>query len=197
MWELFQQMMMEKITPNQLYLLYAIKNKISVPQINQHLEVKGLIELKHIVIEGGDVSITPVGVKTMVKYSNYFIKAKKKTNMQLMGKSFLDKINKYRDIFPSGKLPSGKPGRVNVRTLEQNFRWFFDNYDFSWEEILKATKQYVNAYEDTDYLYMKTSQYFISKEDKNKIKTSELADYCDMLREGITPEKHHFKDNVV
>ena len=133
----------------------------------------------------------------MVKYSNYFIKAKKKTNMQLMGKSFLDKINKYRDIFPSGKLPSGKPGRVNVRTLEQNFRWFFDNYDFSWEEILKATKQYVNAYEDTDYLYMKTSQYFISKEDKNKIKTSELADYCDMLREGITPEKHHFKDNVV
>ena len=84
-----------------------------------------------------------------------------------------------------------------MRTLEQNFRWFFENYDFSWDEVLKATKLYVNEYEDTDYLYMKTSQYFISKEDKQKIKTSELADYCDMLREGITPQKHHFKDNVV
>ena len=35
-----------------------------------------------------------------------------------MGKGFLDNINKYRDMFPARKLPSGKPGRQNVRTLE-------------------------------------------------------------------------------
>ena len=44
---------------------------------------------------------------------------------------------------------------------------------------------------------MKTSQYFITKEDKSKTKHSELADYCDMVREGIDPEDSHFKEKVV
>ena len=57
---------------------------------------------------------------------------------------------------------------------------------------------YVNEYESKDYMYMKTSQYFICKADKNKIKVSELADYCDMIRDGVTLDtKEHFKENVV
>ena len=56
--------------------------------------------------------------------------------------------------------------------------------------------QYVDQYEQNDYKYMKTSQYFIAKEDKTKVKYSELADYCDMIREGLEPEQY-FKEKVV
>ena len=44
---------------------------------------------------------------------------------------------------------------------------------------------------------MKTSQYFISKQDKHKVKISELADYCDMIRDGIQDSHDHFKETVV
>ena len=44
---------------------------------------------------------------------------------------------------------------------------------------------------------MKTSQYFVAKQDKNKVKYSELADYCDMIHEGVEPEDKHFKEKVV
>jgi len=114
-----------------------------------------------------------------------------------MGKKFATKLNEYREIFPAGKLPSGKPARVNVRTLENSFRWFFETYDFSWDEIIDATRMYVNEYRDAQYMYMKTSQYFVAKEDKNKVKSSDLADYCDMIRDGVSTEDDHFKENVV
>jgi GH18 family chitinase len=62
---------------------------------------------------------------------------------------------------------------------------------------MKATKMYVNEYRDADYLYMQTSQYFISKQDKHKVKHSRLADYCDLIIEGINTEDDHFKEKVV
>jgi hypothetical protein len=190
-------MMKDKITPNQLMLLCSLKNKISIPQINLKKDLDDLTEKKYIErIEKG-VKTTDLGNLLITKYDNIFIKAKKKTNIQLMGKDFNKKLNEYRMLFPSGKLPSGKPARVNVKTLENGFRWFFENYDHTWEDILKATAQYVNEYEDKQYMYMKTSQYFLSKEDKSKIKTSELADYCDMLKEGFENKESYFKERIV
>ena len=92
---------------------------------------------------------------------------------------------------------AGKPARNNVKALGENFRWFFETYDYSWDEIIKATRMYVNEYRDKDYLYMQTSQYFISKQDKHRVKHSTLADYCDMIIDGIDTEEEHFKENVV
>ena len=143
------------------------------------------------------VDLTDKAKKIIIKFENYFVKAKKRTTIQLMGKDFAEKLNLYRKIFPAGKLPSGKPARVNVKTLENSFRWFFENYDFTWDEIIKATKMYVNYYEDRQYMYMKTSLYFVGKEDKSKIKSSELADYCDMIKDGVKPQDNPFKEKVV
>ena len=56
---------------------------------------------------------------------------------------------------------------------------------------------YVNEYRDKDYKYMVTSQYFVCKQDKNKVKSSPLADYCDLIKEGIDTEDKHFKEKVV
>ena len=44
---------------------------------------------------------------------------------------------------------------------------------------------------------MKTSQYFISKQDKHKVKHSELADYCDLIKEGLDDDDFIFNEKVV
>jgi len=201
MWELLQKILKENITPNQLLLLYSINERISVPQINPMSQVGFLVKegyvAQHKKENKTSYTVTTSGRGIIRKYDNYFVRAKKKTNIQLMGKDFADKLENYRNVFPPGKLPSGTPARQNIRSLETAFRWFFECYDFTWEEIIKASRMYVNEFEDKEYLYMKNSQYFISKQDKNKIKHSDLADYCDMIRDGIIDQPNHFKDNVV
>jgi hypothetical protein len=197
MWEIFQKLLQDKITPNQLMLLYAFDKSVGVPQINPDLELRGLIKEEYIVKVGDKYSITLAGKKVMIKYDNYFVKAKKKTSIQLMGKNYTVAVQNYREMFPAMKLPSGKPARVNVKTLIDCFRWFFENYDYTFDQIYAATRKYLNEYEDNGYMYMKTSQYFIVKTTQTKEKVSELADYCDMIREGTDDDTQHFKENVV
>ena len=197
MWEIFQKITEEKITPNQMLLLYSIKEKTQVPILQPKDELPNLIQQGFVERVESLYSLTPKAKLLITKLDNYFVKSKKKTNIQLMGKDFTAKIEEYRNIFPAGKLPSGKPGRQNVKALAENFRWFFETYDHSWEAVIKATKMYVNEYRATDYKYMMTSQYFISKQDKHKVKHSELADYCDMINDGVQTAVHHFKEKVV
>ena len=201
MWELLQKILKENITPDQLLLLYSIDERISVPQINPKSQIGFLVKEGYVDQHKKEnklsYTITKEGKSIIRKYNNYFIKAKKKTNIQLMGKDFAQKLEEYRNIFPAGRLPSGKPGRQNVRSLETAFRWFFENYEFTWDEIMKASRMYVNEFEDIQFLYMKNSQYFVSKQDKHKVKQSDLADYCDMIKDGVIDQPNHFKDRVV
>ena len=196
MWELFQKILREKLSPNQALILFGMKQGISLPQtLKSDKDV--LVNLGYLNLEDGTYILTPQAKLFVVKLDNYFIKAKKKTDIQLMGKDFVDKIHTYREIFPAKKLPSGNPARNNVKALGENFRWFFETYDHTWDDIIKATRMYVNEYRDADYLYMQTSQYFISKQDKHRVKHSRLADYCDMIVDGVSTEDEHFKENVV
>lgn len=197
MWEIFQKILKDKITPNQLMLLYAFDQSLGVPQIDAHSELRGLITEKYMVKKGDHYKITPLGKVKMRKYDNYFNKAKKRTSEELMGKDFDANITKYRELFPRQKLPSGKPARQNVKTLTDGFRWFFDNFDYTWAEVHNATRKYLNSYEDDGYMYMKNSQYFIVKTLSNKERVSELADYCDIIREGTDDDIKHFKEKVV
>jgi predicted transcriptional regulator len=199
MWELLQEILVDKLTPNQLLLLYSIDNSTSIETINPHLEIRGLVKEKLVDYkEGESVEITNKGKEIISKYNGYFTKAKKKTNIHLMGKEYTEMVEEYRELFPAGKLPHGKPARVNVKTLINNFRWFFENYDYTWDEVIQATRRYINEYVQKEYLYMQTSQYFISKADQSKVKQSQLADYCDMIRDGVEEEDNdHFSENVV
>lgn len=193
MWELFQKIQKYNITPNQCMLLLAFHEGIT-PSTYDDLDHKALLKESYI---DNNSDVTNEGEKIVTTLNNYFKINKKKTSKQLLGKAGALNISQYRDIFPKGKLPSGVPGRNNVKILTENFRWFFAEYNYSWEEIIKATKMYVNEFQKNNYMYMQNSQYFISKQDKHKVKTSKLADYCDMLRDGITIEEDHFKEKVV
>jgi hypothetical protein len=177
-------------------ILFGMKQKISLPEViakdRDVLVSKGFLELKD-----GQYTMTSQAKVICATLDSYFIKAKKKTDIQLMGKDFVERINKYREVFPAKKLPSGKPARNNVKALGEAFRWFFETYDHTWDEVQKATEMYVNEYRDAEYMYMQTSQYFICKQDKHRVKHSTLADYCDMIVEGVSTEEDHFRENVV
>jgi hypothetical protein len=146
--EIFNKLIKEKLTPNSLYVLHCIKNKLSVSKslANSDLEVHRLLA----------------------------------------------------DNFPAKKLGSGKYARTNVKNLESGFRWFFENYDYTWETILKATRKYVLEYSMKNYEYMRTSQYFIRKQGSDKSFESDLATYCDMLNyEGPSEEQDIFREKIV
>ena len=196
MWELFQKILKEKMSPNQCLILFGMKQGVS-STANTKLDKDVLVSNGFLIIEDGKYKLTVKAKGIMSRLDNYFIKAKKKTDIQLMGKDFATKINTFREIFPNQRLPSGKPARVNVKMLSESFRWFFETYEYEWEHVMNATKMYVNEYRDAEYMYMQTSQYFISKQDKHRVKHSTLADYCDMIRDGIDTEEKTFKEKVV
>lgn len=192
MWKFLQKILLLGITPNQCLLLFSIHNK-TTPSIYTEEDYEALVYQGYI----KDKELTGLAHKVIAQLDNYFTVSKKKTTTELLGKSGNLNIKQYREIFPAGKLPSGVPSRNNVKILTENFRWFFGEYDYTWEEVMKATKMYVNEYRDNQYLYMMNSQYFISKQDKHRVKRSQLADYCDMIRDGVTNKPEHFKEKVV
>ena len=194
--EIFNKLIKEKLTPNSLYVLHCIKEKISVSKslANSDLEVHRLLS------EGwlnDKLQLSSKSLIFMEELNSYFRKSKKKTSSDLMGDGFDNKIKLYNSLFPSKKLGSGKYARTNVKTLESSFRWFFDTFDYDWKTILQATYKYIEEYKLKNYEYMRTSQYFIRKQNTDKSFESDLATYCDMLNEGGSDEENIFKEKVV
>lgn len=202
MWELFNKISSKGITPNQFYILLALKEKVSpkeITDIDTHYLMHGGYIKSYTDTNTGDeyASLTDKGKSVLKSVLMHYKKMQRKTDTDIMGQDHSENIKKYREMFPAKKLPSGKPARCNVKTLAENFRWFFNSYDYTWEQVFKATEYYISEYRKKDYLYMKTSQYFISKQDKHKVKHSELADYCDMIIDGIKKDDDLFDDNVI
>jgi hypothetical protein len=195
MTEIFLKFIKEGITPNAYYILHCIKHKI-MPNtyINKELEKKKLINDNWIT---NDLQITNKSIIFTDEIESYFKKSKKKTSKDLMGEIFLDNIKVYNEIFPNKKLSSGKYARVNPKTLENAFRWFFETYDYDWATIIQATEKYVNEYEIRRYEYMRTSQYFVRKQNTDKTWDSDLATYCDLILSGSDEEINYFKERIV
>jgi len=194
MTEIFIKCIKEKITPNSFYVLYCINEKIVVSNfVNKALECKRLQNEEWL---DENLKLTSKSLIFMSEINNYFKKAKKKTNESLLGLNSSNNINTYNEIFPNKKLSSGKYARVNEKTLENAFRWFFETYDFTWDIIFKATKKYVNEYSIKQYEYMRTSQYFIRKQNTDKTWDSDLATYCDLITNGEDEITVYFKEII-
>jgi hypothetical protein len=190
--ELFSYCFSHNITPNELYVLYCIKNKFPVhDDVNLSLlklRLKSLDYIDHF----DQISIQ--GLKILNGYG----KPVKKDNLEkTLGGDYRSMITEYNSLFPKIKLPSGKYAQTNEKTLEASFKWFFNNFSFSWEIIFKATEKYVNDFQLNGYKYMRTSQYFVRKQSTDKSYESELADYCRMIEEGEENSENHFKETVI
>jgi hypothetical protein len=185
MLQLFEYIEDNGLTPNQYYLLWSIHHKRIPKHINGNLELKSLIAdgfVKDKVLTAKGLELLDV-VNKEVKPGTVVVKT-------------FD-VESYINIFPSGKLPSGKPSRVNKKNIEEAFKWFFKNYDYDWDTVVKATQMYIDEYELKKYMYMRNSQYFIRKQNTDKTWESELANYCEIVLSGDEPESNHFSEKVV
>lgn len=193
--DIFNKLIKENMTPNSLYVLHCINEKLSVQKlVNPQLEIT---RLKSDGWLAEDLSLTGKSIIFMEEINSYFRKSKKRTSKDIMGNDFDVCIKTYNEIFPAKKLGSGKYARTNVKNLEPGFRWFFENYNYDWKVIYEATKKYVEEYRMKNYEYMRTSQYFIRKQNVDKSFESDLATYCDMIQDGSTDEENIFREKIV
>ena len=190
--EIFNKLTRVELTPNSFYVLYCIKNNTKPHNfVNSSLAVTKLKQ------EGWleeNLQLTSKSIIFTTEIDGFFKKAKKKTTKDLLGDNFTNNIKVYVEIFPNRKLSSGKYARVNPKNLENSFRWFFENYDYDWDMIFKATKKYIYDYSLKNYEYMRTSQYFIRKQNTDKTYDSELADYCNMIDNVLDDEVVFIKE---
>jgi len=145
-----------------------------------------------------DGKLTQKGIDVLKSIDDLFATKKKLKSEQLMGDDYQNKIEEYLDLFPIKKLPNGKYARGDKRNVEVNFRWFFENYNYSWEVILESTNMYVKEYAQKNFLYMRTAKYFVRKDDGTRNVNSDLADYCDRyVDHGCYVEEKTFKTKVI
>ena len=195
MQELFSKILQQGLTPNAVYVLYCIKEKVKCSDsVNFNLEI---IKLKSGNYLTENLELSGNTLKFIQEIEGYFKKSKKKTSKTLMGDEFLENIKTYNECFPATKLPSGVYARVNVKSLENAFRWFFETFDYSWEVVIQATEKYVEEYSINRYNYMRNSQYFIRKQNTDKTWDSTLATYCDMISQDDYEPPVFFKEKIV
>lgn len=180
----YRKIFQNDLSPNQHYLLICISNKekprreacTHLHEDIRILRLKGYID-KH-------EEITSDGAKALKEIRKALREPEK--NSPIVD---TDNIQNYINLFPKKRLPSGKLARSSPKNLEPRFQWFFKNHDYTWEEVLLATKMYIKEYENKGYNYMRCSMYFIKKVDVSKTPESTLADYCQQVRDGVDIEE--------
>ncbi len=160
------------VTPNAFHILWCIANKRRPKSVNAHAELRNLVATK---LLDDKYAMTEEG-KIVLKKVEALFQEKIVEEKPVISDDF---IGQYLELFPKGKLPSGKSARVNRRDIEKAFKWFFQNYEYSWETILKATAYYVDSFEKQKFMYMRNSQYFIGNE-LAKLKNFDIVAYKDI-----------------
>lgn len=196
--EIFDIISSKGINPNQYYLLACMKDNIQTKGINIALELQALVIKEYVIITQEDkIIITEKAKKLIKQVEDLFVHHAKNATAQKLGDNYEENIKIYNELFPNGKLPTGKYARTNLNNLKNAFKWFFDNFDYDWDTIILATERYIYEYEIQGYKYMRTSQYFIRKQDQDKTYSSDLANYCEIILSGDEEEDTRFSVKVV
>jgi hypothetical protein len=135
--------------------------------------------------------LQPKALKLLTEADALFKSNKRKKKILFDTPEFSLRLEEFRNMFPKGNLPTGKPARTNLTELKKKMSAFFiQNPKYDWDLVLDATEAYVEHFRKQDYNYMRTAGYFISKDGD-----SELASYCQLLLEddgvGGTKKSHY------
>lgn len=183
------------ITPNAYHVLWCIYHKRRPVILNHHLELRTLVQLEQLTPEylltEKSKQIVEDGEKL---FGNSSVPKKKQGPVIQDLDAF---VIAYLNLFPLGKLPTGKPARANKKNIAEAFKWFFANYEYSWDTIMKATAYYLDAYEKDKYRFMRNSQYFIRKQNTDKSWDSDLASYCEIILSGGDQNEEIIHEKVV
>ena len=146
---IFERLINYGLTPNGFYLLYCIDSKSDPDLINIHQELRllnktGFLDDKYKLTDTGKKALSIIekglaGKNTVIEKKA----SKKKTADTKIDKLYVDA---YINIFPNIRLPSNKLARSHEKVITENFKWFLNEYNFSWDTILKATELYVSEY---------------------------------------------------
>ena len=193
---LFEKLKKERLSFAGYLVLYNIYNELPVNEKHFDKLSKDYYELKE-----NNIVITTKGLALLESIDNLFYAKKKPKLDDILGTDYKEKLKQYVELFPKGKLGSNAYARSNIKDLERNFIWFFQEYEdsYAWDVIIKATEFYIEEQRRANYKYTQTSMYFIRKADVNKIVKSNLANYCDKILDGDNVNKEHrfFKTNVI
>lgn len=182
----FKILLKRKVTPNELQVLWLIResgagrswDEISGMVDSAQLEpmlirlcVNGYLDKKENLY-----FVTDKGDEFIVETSNLFEGQKGMTNVELF-------VERFRNLFPKGGHGT-KPFRTHPGDLTPRFKWFFKEYPmYTQDVVLEATKRYIQAFNEI-YDYMQVAGYFIKKQDAQKISTSNLATWCQLVMDG-------------
>lgn len=176
----FNKLKKKNLTIKQYDVLYKLYSK---PKLSEVGKTQIRIMVPSIYINMGSCTLSDKGERLIKDIDMLYKPLKKLKNYELLGDDFKEKIAEYIEIFPKGKLPSGKYARGNKKNIEEHFMWFFQEFDYTWDQVLYSTETYVEEYHKKNYDYMRTAMYFIKKL-KDGTTESELANYCDILESG-------------
>ncbi len=198
---LFDSLDENELEPNQLYLLFCIKerkeSKINVFQPLRALLDKKLISSKDVVNQGyllEQYLVTAEGVAILETVG--YTSTKEPVIDSKLDLSTI--TQQYNDMFPKMKAGSGSYMRSNPKDVKDALKWFITNYKYPWDIILKATARYLDDEELKSFKYTSTSRYFIKKMDVSRTITSKLADWCEIVQNGEEiVERPNFSDKVV
>jgi hypothetical protein len=198
---LFDSLDENELEPNQLYLLFCIKerkeSKINVFQPLRALLDKKLISSQEVVNQGyllEQYLVTPEGAAILETVG--YTSTKEPVIDSKMDLSTI--TQQYNDMFPKMKAGSGSYMRSNPKDVKDALKWFITNYKYPWDIILKATARYLDDEELKSFKYTSTSRYFIKKMDVSRTVTSKLADWCEIVQNGEEiVERPNFSDKVV
>lgn len=185
-YQLWSTLIKYNISPNQIYYLDCIRTRIKPTVI-----IESTVESAECQRKGylnADGKITDRGLQVLEEFDTYLVKRKAKVAADVLGPDYLQNVEFYRNQFPAQRLPSGLYARQSVEELKKKFIWFFQNYpQFTWQQVFDAADYYtfLKRQQDTPYMYMMTSSYFISKTDPyTKEVKSALADTCQEMLEN-------------
>lgn len=196
----FNSIIEEKLTPNQFYLLCCINEGISAPLINMHQELRQLVVDLWITDEtsGAGISykLNPKAYSVIAKIGSYMGVQVKAAMNTIMGDEFNKNCETYNNIFPRMKLPSNKAARAPIKEIVTAFKWFFENHDYDWDTIHAAAAVYIESEKSKNFRYTRTSKYFIRKQDTDKSWSSDLAAFCELVKNGEEYEEAKYTDKV-
>lgn len=141
-------------------------------------------EIEKIVYSGNEPEIIVDRLVLLIE-GNFEVDSKGKASLKQAAMKDVEKwIDEWLDIFPVGIKSGGKLVRSDRAACLKKMTDLVLTSKYYKDEIIEATKEYVNTFKQNDYTYMKCATYFISKKDEG----SELIAMCDKRRSGKVKE---------
>lgn len=140
-----------------------------------------LLSKSLITMSGITPSLTLLGTEVVKKFSTKKLNLSKKEvkpDHELFSKDFIDR---YRSLFKG--LKAGAMGYADGVHSKMT-RFFESNPEVTEEQVLNATKAYLNSLEN--YNYLQQADYFIYKRDTTGSESSRLSAFLDETKGGTT-----------